>query len=104
LSPVFKGKIGVTPLLAAPGDTNPSDATAQKAGKRDECDMLCSSRVNPSNQSTKQSVTKPTVASNHEAPVGLEKARLARNTTTVLGTILTIKQDGKIIEIAFLVT
>ena len=28
-SPVFKGKIGVTPLVAAPGDTNPSDATGR---------------------------------------------------------------------------
>jgi len=25
---VLKGKIGVTPSVAAPGDTNPSDATA----------------------------------------------------------------------------
>jgi len=25
----FSGKIGVTPLVAAPNDTNPSDATAE---------------------------------------------------------------------------
>ena len=31
-SSVFEEKIGVTPSVAAPGDTNSSDATGQKFG------------------------------------------------------------------------
>jgi len=34
-SPVFAEKIGVTPLVAAPGDNHPSDATVYRLTTKD---------------------------------------------------------------------